>query len=109
MKSVKFAISIAVFFFIFIGTASAVTSFSADGSVNIIENTTDDLYLAGGDVNVIGNVEGDIVAAGGKITIDGDVYGDVILAGGNVIINGNVEDDVRVGCRQCPDSGRCGR
>ncbi len=95
MKSVKFTILI-VAFFLLIGTASAVTSFSADGSVNIIENTTDDLYLAGGEVNVIGNVEGDVVAAGGEITIDGDVYGDVILTGGTVIINGNVQDDVRV-------------
>lgn len=97
MKSVKFAISTAIVFFLLIGPAYAVTSFASDGSVNIIENTSDDLYLVGKEINVKGNVEGDIVAAGGKITIDGDVYGDVFLTGGTVIINGNVQDDVRVG------------
>lgn len=107
MKSVKFAILVAAFFLL-IGTAGAVTTFSADGSVNIIENTTDDLYIAGGEVNVIGDVHGDVVAAGGEVTIDGDVYGDVILAGGNVIINGNVEDDVRAGAGNVLIAGNVG-
>ncbi|MBP2030972.1 cytoskeletal protein CcmA (bactofilin family) [Methanohalophilus levihalophilus] len=107
MKSLKFAILIAAFFLL-IGTAGAVTTFSADGNVDIIDNTTDDLYLAGGEVNVIGDVYGDVVAAGGEVTIDGDVYGDVILAGGNVIINGDVEDDVRVAAGNVLIAGNIG-
>ena len=64
--------------------------------INEIDNSEDNLYVAGGNVSVSSDVLGDVLAAGGNVSISGNVSEDIAVAGGSVTILGDTEGDVRV-------------
>ena len=71
----------------------------AGSRLEINGNTGDDVIGAGGELIVNGNVTGNIIAAGGSITVNGNVGGDVVAVGGQISLSRNsvVKGDVLLG------------
>lgn len=92
----KFIYMFLFFSLLFTGNYTHAFEFNFWEDVEIVEEVTWDLYLAGGRTEIIWDVDGDVIIAGGEIIIDGNVSQDALLAWGEIVLSGVVGDDVRV-------------
>jgi cytoskeletal protein CcmA (bactofilin family) len=60
------------------------------GSVDVMEDASNDIVAAGGNVIITGNAGNEVLAAGGTVLLLGKVGGDARVAGGNVTIDNEI-------------------
>ncbi len=77
-------------------TAIALLPLVADAEGLIFKTTRGNEYVSGGSVDVLEDASNDIVAAGGNVIITGNAGNEVLAAGGSVLLLGKVAGDARV-------------
>ncbi len=60
------------------------------GSVDVLEDASNDIVAAGGNIIITGNAGNEVLAAGGTVLLLGKVGGDARVAGGNVAIDNEI-------------------
>ncbi len=64
--------------------------YASGGSVDVLEDASNDIVAAGGNVIITGNAGNEVLAAGGTVLLLGKVSGDARVAGGNVTIDNEI-------------------
>ena len=72
-----------------------LAQFEAKEQLKIMEDQSDDIYLAGQTINIDKQVNGDVVAAARTVNVRDSVTQDILVAGAEVSIFGFVGDDIR--------------